>query len=222
MHALLVKGVNGVHKIEVLKSQGLKYDPETRAFRQAGEWYMDTDGSNPIEVLGLPWVDARSPQTHMLAKSIFRALLITNTIHALLAFAARTRTNHQMQTVDLFAFNFFDRGCYSKPTRSALSARPRHLDQNPHHPIPNMLFSSPRPPSGRATAFALLLLVVAAAVSGAAAAPASASRKPGPRRKPSTTNRSASSSLVVGAASPKPTCDPSYCKNGAKCSSFRV
>jgi DNA-directed RNA polymerase subunit A" len=55
---IILKGISKVNKVELLKKDGLKYNDETKVFEKSFEWTMDTDGTNLLEVLGNPFVDA--------------------------------------------------------------------------------------------------------------------------------------------------------------------
>jgi DNA-directed RNA polymerase II subunit RPB1 len=55
---IILKGISKVNKVELLKKDGLKYNDETKVFEKSFEWTMDTDGTNLLEVLGNPYVDA--------------------------------------------------------------------------------------------------------------------------------------------------------------------
>ena len=58
MENVVLKGIEKVHKVELMKNEGLKYDRTTKVFHKTYEWCMDTAGTNLLEVLGNPYVDA--------------------------------------------------------------------------------------------------------------------------------------------------------------------
>jgi DNA-directed RNA polymerase II subunit RPB1 len=58
MDNVILKGIEKVHKVELLKKEGLKYDKLSKIFNKSYEWCMDTAGTNLLEVLGNPYVDA--------------------------------------------------------------------------------------------------------------------------------------------------------------------
>ncbi len=58
MESIIIKGIPSVNRADLLKREPLKYDDESKIFKKKSEWYMDTDGTNLITVLGLPFVDA--------------------------------------------------------------------------------------------------------------------------------------------------------------------
>ncbi len=55
---VILKGIEKLNKVEILKRERLAYDDDTRTFQKTHEWCLDTDGTNLVEVLGLPYVDA--------------------------------------------------------------------------------------------------------------------------------------------------------------------
>lgn len=58
LESVILKGINKLNKVELIKQDKLMYDEDTQTFQKAREWCLDTDGTNLIEVLGLPYVDA--------------------------------------------------------------------------------------------------------------------------------------------------------------------
>jgi DNA-directed RNA polymerase II subunit RPB1 len=55
---IIIKGIEKVNKVELLKKDYFKYDDDNKVFNKTYEWYLDTDGTNLVEVLGNPFVDA--------------------------------------------------------------------------------------------------------------------------------------------------------------------
>jgi DNA-directed RNA polymerase II subunit RPB1 len=55
---VILKGIEKLNKVEILKRERLAYDDGSRTFQKTHEWCLDTDGTNLVEVLGLPYVDA--------------------------------------------------------------------------------------------------------------------------------------------------------------------
>lgn len=53
----ILKGIEKVNKVELIKKDGFTYNDETKLFENSFEWCMDSDGTNLIEVLGNPFVD---------------------------------------------------------------------------------------------------------------------------------------------------------------------
>jgi DNA-directed RNA polymerase II subunit RPB1 len=58
MENVILKGIDKVNKVELMKKEGLRYNHMTKVFNKSYEWCMDTDGTNLLEVLGNPYVDA--------------------------------------------------------------------------------------------------------------------------------------------------------------------
>ena len=56
---VIVQGVDKVKRVAIRERKDVvKYDDNTGSFVNAPEWILDTDGTNLVAVLGLPWVDA--------------------------------------------------------------------------------------------------------------------------------------------------------------------
>jgi DNA-directed RNA polymerase II subunit RPB1 len=58
MESIILKGIEKVNKVEMLKKDELMYNELTKTFEKQSQWYMDTDGTNLIEMLSNPFVDA--------------------------------------------------------------------------------------------------------------------------------------------------------------------
>lgn len=58
LESIKLKGIERVNKVELQKKEGFKYDDLTKTFAKSYEWTMDTDGTNLIETLGNPFIDA--------------------------------------------------------------------------------------------------------------------------------------------------------------------
>ena len=57
---VIIKGQDKVKRVALRERKDVvKYDDESGAFVNAPEWVLDTEGTNLIAVLGLPWIDAR-------------------------------------------------------------------------------------------------------------------------------------------------------------------
>jgi DNA-directed RNA polymerase beta' subunit len=57
---VIIKGRDKVKRVAIRERKDVvKYDDETGAFVNAPEWVLDTEGTNLIDALGLPWIDAR-------------------------------------------------------------------------------------------------------------------------------------------------------------------
>jgi len=58
MDNIILKGIEKINKVELVKKEGLVYNDTTKVFEKEYEWFMDSAGTNLIEVLGNPYVDA--------------------------------------------------------------------------------------------------------------------------------------------------------------------
>jgi DNA-directed RNA polymerase beta' subunit len=56
---MAIKGVKGINKVMTSKNEFMTYNPYVKTFENTYEWYLNTDGTQLKEVLGLPEVDAR-------------------------------------------------------------------------------------------------------------------------------------------------------------------
>ena len=58
IYQVLLKGYKGIKKVSLNKKKYEKYNKETHAFDKIIEWVLDTDGTNLIDILANPNIDA--------------------------------------------------------------------------------------------------------------------------------------------------------------------
>ena len=58
VYQVLLKGIKGINKVSLNKKKYDLYNPEEETFDKVVEWVLDTDGTNLIEILSNPNIDA--------------------------------------------------------------------------------------------------------------------------------------------------------------------
>jgi hypothetical protein len=58
VHNLVLKGISGIKKVSMRSQERKEYSTDTGKFHTLKEWILETDGSNLLELLGNPNVDA--------------------------------------------------------------------------------------------------------------------------------------------------------------------